>query len=556
MPGNIRTIGRDPVGRIFVELTNDGLVCTKELGARVATQSYYARAVALARAFGRWAVPPKGMEDPTRLVFEYDVSWEPLPIWLERRRPQSSFPLAEAVRIAGGICNALQQCVTDGQDEPEVNAASVIVSESRDPYCRLLLWARDLDTKPADYLGCTPETLVCAPPEDFCALPLTDRRTYAAAAILKLLFLSAPRLGEARNIIEWLVLDGNIAALELPASVPAGLGNAVREEWEQLSTLVRIATARHARARAVGLDQLAEACQMLLNRLDYWDLVSELCAARRYSDARDVCIYAIETKSHDDLWRPAFKRQLGSIYLNHLHDYEHAAEIFEEYISSERAFDRGNLAAVYEERGDALTGLSHLSKALEAYSRAAEFSPLDLALLLKIARTQRQLGDLGGALATLQRAAASHRTDVQALKLSAEICLEAGNSSGAQAYAAQALARTREQMDDRPLTGAMRRDIADAQALAATALFEQGQFESALALAGEALRNDSQCYRALNVFGRHYAHLGQVASAMRSFVASLRISADQPQIELWLEQALSEHYDTDPNGPSGHQGIT
>jgi len=541
MADNVRAIGRDTSGSIDVQLTEAGFRCTKNLCERVATPNYQSRAHSLQEAFGKWSTGAIAIaDDPSRLVFAYDDAWEPLMIWLQRHRDDSCFPLATALRFASTLCEALQVSVTAIDAEPELHGGAIIVSEFQAPFCRLLLWPHDASAAPADYLDCTPEVLLCTPPEDFCGVPLADRRVYVAAAMLKLIFSDGAEERDSGELIEAMVMEGNAGGLTLPQGVPPGLQNAVRSEWDTLSDLVQRATSRRARARDVALEQLADASQALFSRLNYWDLVTELCAKGQYEDARDVCEYAIQANLHDNFLRRAFKRQLGKINLDHLYKYEKAAAVFRDYIASEQEPDVRTVTMIRQLYGDALAARSLHDEALHVYEQAAREAPEDLDLLLKIAGIHRDHGNPEAALQTLHKLIAADRNHIEAMKMSAEIDLELGNPQVAQIAASRALHAIRSKLARGVLdASAAAPQIADMQALAATSLFDQSNYDNALQLAGESLRADPQCYRALNVFGRDYLRKAKIVPAVRSFLASLRINSNQPEIERWLKQGMA-----------------
>ena len=475
---------------------------------------------------------------PGSLVFTYPEAWEPLLIWMERWRAESFFPLENALKIAVDLCSALQtDCGSDM--EPQFHAVTMVVSDLSAPHCRLMLWPHDPNARPADYLVCTPEVLLCIPPEDFCGLALSERRTYAAAALLRMIFLGAPPAIASGDLIERLVVQGNAAGLTPPPSLPRGLVNSLSAEWESLSGLVLRATSSRAKVRRdVSVEQLVDACLAMLGRLDYWKLVDDLVRGQLFEDARQVCEYAIWAKAQDHYWRPAFKRRLGELYLNQLHKYQQASAVFEDFIAHERETDFQMLGRTRELYGDALAAQALYDRALDAYGKAASETD-NPDLYMKIAKVHRSRGNHSAALQTLHKLIQDDRNKIEALKMTAEILLDAGDPNAAHVYAGQALQAIRDKASRGTLSAySARIATAAMQAVAAASLFDQEKYDDALSLAAEALRADPRCYRAHNVFGRHHVRSGNIVPAMRSFMASLRIKPDQPDIERWLATAL------------------
>lgn len=540
VPANL--ICRDLSGALTLEGAGGGpRRYVKLLAARAATPGYRSEVKALQASAGPRAAPlvEEGAAG-ARLSFVHD-GWEPFAAWRLKLHAGEFFPLESALRAAISVCATLRQVWDEATVRPEIHGGIVLFHESGAAECRLLLWPAVKNVRPADYLLCTPDVIMCTPPEALCGQENTQPHVYAAGMMLRQIFAdAAPFTLSPPALIERMVGEHLPPMQVTPARLPAGFGHVLRPEFEQLAGYIARSTARHPRGRDVTLDQLIDACQSILDRLDYDRLMRHLRREGRFEEACDIGEYGVRAKSGDHFWRRALKRQCGEIYLNELHRYERAAALFHDYLTTEAQTERDILAQVREHYGDALAAMGLHGMALGQYEQALANIADRARLYLKIAATHRRHGDHRKAGWTLQRLLNDNPKNWQALKNMAEIYLYYENDpQTARAHAAGALQVVNDYLKAGVLDVASPSGVvADLRALIGLCLLVQGHAEDAQLLAGQALQEDDDCYRAHNIFGLLYMQQGKIVPAMRSLGTSLRLMPDQPEIKRWLEAAL------------------
>ena len=120
----------------------------------------------------------------------------------------------------------------------------------------------------------------------------------------------------------------------------------------------------------------------------------------------------------------------------------------------------------------------------------------------------------------------------------AELYVLWGDMESARQYAAYALRFIKSQQERQPDRESQEKLLANFHAILGWRQVLLGEIGDAKTLAGRALDEDPDCYRAHNAFGLAYLREGDVFQAMRSFSRSMTIHPHQPEIERWLEEAL------------------
>jgi tetratricopeptide (TPR) repeat protein len=540
LPGN--AICRDLSGTLTFERTPEGApYYLMSLGTRVSSPGYHHEIARLQQTAGPWAVPLR--EDGasgTRLSFDHN-GWKPFTWWWSNLKAGPFFPLERALSVALDLCTTFQQVQEDIDEPPEAHSGVVLISEATTPRCRLLVWPRVGNARPADYLRCTPDVVLCTPPEALCGQPAVHPMVYATGIMLRLIFAGMPTPEQRPSaLIEQVVGEGLPSLHIAPSRLPPGMNRMLRLNWEELANLIARATARCPKTRDVTLEQLGDACQEMLDSLDYWTWAEKLRHEGRYEEACDVCRYGVWARADDVFLRPALKRKCGSIYLEDLHKYGDAATLFLDYLDHETHEPANTRAQVREAYGDALAAKGEHTEALDIYERALATIADRARLYLKIADTYRRHRNYPKAIETLNRLFNDNARHWRGLQDMAEIYLEQEKIDAAHGQAALALEVVHDLLNRRLLNVAFPKHVlADLHAILGMCYLRKGQESDAQMIAAKALEEYAGCYRAHNIFGLMYVGQERIVSAMRSFGASLRLKPDQPEIQCWLEEALS-----------------